>query len=346
MTNRDNADMRQQSRSKRLHLLVRLFVLVVSIVVLLFIVDVKNLIHYIGAISPFVIFLLVCVGVLRVWLTGVRWRMVNPDQSRQLTHWHYFRFMMITSTFNLIMPGALGGDVAKATLTLNTVNKNRIENLIAILVDHFIGLFSIIILGGVSLFFISDIPDKRPFYLLFSVLTGLFFLSLYAAANRTLLRIIERLFLRFGRVGARLVHILETWKAAMLYFRHNYQRVLLALLLCLPIHCLSFFTTYILAIQLDMPVSFFDITQILALVWVITAIPLTISGMGIRELSFVYFLSFYGVSAEAATALSIYMYIVTVLLGFAGVFFIFFKGKSLPHEEASLTQEPVTPSSS
>ncbi len=126
-----------------------------------------------------------------------------------------------------------------------------------------------------------------------------------------------------GGMGKRVVYVLETWKDALMFYRHNYHRLLLALLLCLPIHGLSFVTTYILAVNLGIVISFSDICMILALVWVITAIPITISGVGVRELSLIYFLSLYGVKAESATALSVYLYIVSVILGLIGLVFLF-----------------------
>jgi uncharacterized protein (TIRG00374 family) len=117
--------------------------------------------------------------------------------------------------------------------------------------------------------------------------------------------------------------VVETWKEALRFFRRNSHLLLTALLLCLPIHGLSFVTTYIIAKSLGIDVSFFDVSVVLSLVWVITAVPITISGAGVRELSVIYFLSLFGVQAEPATALSIYLYIVSLALGLIGLAFVF-----------------------
>ena len=311
------------TRTKVTTLLLRITFLVLSLIILIKMVDFKLVFHHVRDISLLVLGILVSLAILQTWLLGIRWQLVNPDVSGQLTGVQYFRLMMMTKPFNLIMPGALGGDFVKTVLTLKAVDNNRVNNVIAIVVDRFIGLSSIIIMGSIAMFFMSDIRDKGPFYGVFAILAAGFAVILVVAGNQWVLRLLESFFSRLGALGKQVIHFLETWINVLSFFRLNYHRLLLALLLCLPIHGLSFITTYLLAINLGITVSFFDICLILAIVWVITSIPITISGVGVRELSLIYFLSLYGVEAEPATALSISLYIVSIALGFIGLLFYF-----------------------
>lgn len=312
---------------------VRLAVLVLSVGLLIRVVDVRTVLHHVGDIPLSILGLLVLLALFRVWLSGVRWRLVNPDRSGQLDGWRYFRLMMMAKPFNLIMPGALGGDFVKTAFTLRAVRNRRVDNVIAIVVDYYLGLFSITVLGAGSLLFMSDIPDKQPFLLLFGGLAVLFAASFLAAGNPWLLRRLESALSRLGSPGRHLVHVLVTWKSAFQYFKASRHRLAAALLLCLPIHGVSFVTTYILAVHLGMGISFFDMSMILALVWVITAIPITISGAGVRELSLIYFLSLYGVRSEPATALSVYLTLVRIVLGVIGLGFLLFgNGRTVPEE--------------
>jgi len=321
---------------KRLLLASRLALLALSLALLWHLVDIRVVADCIGSIPLPVIVILMAVNLFRAWMTAVRWQWVNPDESKQLSSWQYFRLMMMAKPFNLIMPGALGGDFVRTAITLKTVKSNRVNNVIAIAADRFVGLLSITVLGVIALFFMSDIPDKRAFYCLFGLLTGGFVVILLVISNAWLLRLLESVFSRLGGLGKRLVHVLETWKKALLFFKCNYKRLLQAFLLCLPIHGLSFLTSYILAKILGMEVSFFDISLILALVWVITAVPITISGLGVRELSLIYFFSLYGVGAEAATALSVYLYVVSVAMGLIGLVFLF-----VGHKPGEINNEGV-----
>jgi hypothetical protein len=307
---------------KKIVFWLRLTALLLSIAVLLRMVKVQLVLSHIRDIPWYIFTVLVVIAIFRTWLNGLRWQLLNPDASRQLTRWQYFRFLMIAHAFNLIMPGALGGDFVKTAMTLKTVKSNRASNLIAIVADRYIGLFSIIMLGFISLIFATRIPDRMVFYRYFAVLMALFAGLSLISTQPWLFALLEKIFLRLGKVGSALNSLLDTWRGALLYFRKNYFRVLMAFLLCLPIHGVVFITKYTVARYLGISVSFFDICVVQALVWVITAVPVTISGAGVRELSVIYFLSFYGIDAESAAALSVYNYIVNVILGFIGFLFL------------------------
>ena len=316
--------MSEKSGSEKYTILLRLTFLAVSLAILIRIVDVKLVMNHVRDIPLRVLGFLVLLSIIRIWLTGLRWQLLNPDVSGQLSRWHYFRLMMISNTFNLFMPGALGGDIIRIALTMKTIQNKKLENLIAIVADRLIGFFSIIVLGSIALLFMSDIQDKWVFYLIFGLMLGIFLLTFIIAINTRMLRLLQSFFLWLGAIGSRLITLLETWKNALIFFRDNYLRVLGAILICLPIHGLAFLIAYFIAISLNIKVSFFDLCIILSLVWVIVAIPITIYGAGVRELSLIYFLSLYGVEAEKAAALSVYLYIIALCVGFIVFFLILF----------------------
>lgn len=299
--------------------LARLVFLFFLALILFRLIDLPGVWHDIRSVPIFILAPLVAVHILRTWLTGLRWKLLNPDVSGPLTRWQYFRLMMIANAFNLVMPGALGGDVARTAMTMQAVPSRRGENLIAIVVDRFVGLSSIVLLGSIALFLLSDIPDRTPFYFLFGVLYVVFVLTVLLAGSTRLMGVLETGFMKLGSVGSVPLRVLSTWRRSLSYFRAHRARVLAALGLCLPIHGISFLTYYLLAVKLDMPVTIFDISAVLALVWVITSVPITIAGAGVRELSLIYLLGLYEVSPESATALSIYVYVIGVFMAVIGV---------------------------
>jgi len=328
--------LKAKNTTKKYVLILRLLVLLFSVGLLIKMVDFRLVWRHIEDIPYYIFIALVGIGMVRAWLSGLRWRLINPDVSKQLSQWQYFRFLMIAHTFNLIMPGSLGGDFVKTAMALKTVKNNRAHNLIAIVADRFIGLFSIIMLGSLAMIFATKIPDRSVFYRSFGFLIFGFSSVILVSTNKFILKLVETICSHFGRLGRFLISFLNTWRSALLFFRQNYFRVFLALLLCLPIHGIVFLTKFVVAKYMNIPLTFFDVCAIQALVWVIAAIPITISGAGVRELTVIYFLSFYGVEAEAATALSMYSYIVAVLLGFIGILFLWNGNIALPFRQTSL----------
>jgi len=270
----------------------------------------------------YVLIILIFIGIFRTWLTGFRWQLMNPDESGQLSKWHYFRFLMMSKVFNLIMPGALGGDFFRAAATVNEVKYKKIDNVIAIIADRFVGLLSIILLGTLAFIFTKDIPDRSTFYILFAVIYFSVAAVIFLLTNPYLHNGFKKITSRLGHIGAALNNVAEAWQNALTFFKTHKKNVIMGILLCIPIHIISFFTAYLLARSINIHISFFDISLIIALVWLITAIPISISGVGVRELSMIYLFSLYGIGTEPATALSIYIYIVTVIMGLLGLMFI------------------------
>jgi len=275
----------------------------------------------------YVVVALVVIGIGRTWLTGLRWRFLNPDVTAQLKAWHYFRFAMIAHTFNLVMPGALGGDFVKTAFTLKAVEHHRIHNVMAIILDRFVGLLSILFLGTVAFLLLSDIPDKTAFYTYFGILYGILIVLIVLALNSHLHKLLISCFARLGKIGLWLNNVISIWKETVKYFSLNKRKVFHAGLICLPIHLASFCTTYYLAVMLNIRISFLEISLITSLVWIVTAVPITISGAGIREFSMIYLLSLYGIEGELATALSLYTYIISIILGLIGLLFMVEWGK-------------------
>ncbi len=308
---------------KKKTLLLRFLVLLLSVLFLIHLVDFPLVFSYIQEVPLLIVMLLLFIGILRTWLTGIRWRLLNPDQTQQLTGWQYFRFLMIANTYNLIMPGALGGDFIKTFLTLKAVRNKKADNLIAIIVDRFVGLLSILFLGTLAFILMKEVPQEEALRWFFLILYAGVFVAVVLALHPGFHAVMIKIFRIAGTPGKKLSRLPGAWQDALTFFSGNKRKVIQAFLLCLPIHCVSFVSAYILAIFLNIEISFYAISLITALVWLVTSIPITISGAGIRELSFIYLMSFYGVDAEPATALSLYKYILTLILGIMGLLFWF-----------------------
>ncbi len=308
--------------NKNYFFFLRIIILCTSILFIINIVDFALVVYYLKGVSWYILIILFSVGIIRTWFSGIRWQLINPDITGQLNKWQYFRFMMMANAFNLIMPGALGGDIVRSAMTVNAVKYKKIDNVIAIIADRFIGLISIFFLGAFALIFAGDIPSRSIFFNVFTVIFLTVGVIVFVLTNPYTLNLLEKITCRLGNIGLFINNIIQAWKNALLFFKTHKKNVLLGLLMCLPIHLISFLTAYLLAQSLGINVSFLNISLIIALVWLITAVPITISGAGVRELSMIYLFSIYGVAAEPATALSIYIYIVSLLLGIIGIFFI------------------------
>jgi len=315
---------------KRILVILRVVVLLACLVFLIYKIDFNNLIYNVLSKLPVGVFLaIVILSIFKVWLNGIRWKIVNTDNLRQLSDWDYFRYMMVSSSFNLVMPGALGGDTVKAIWVGSDVSSNKTRNVLSIFFDRVIGIFSIVFLGlfffTLSSFFNYNI--KIIVWIITLALLILFILLMRYIKIGSFDRLI-RGWQTKKSILLKIKQVLIIFEDIVIFFLKKPQVFIYALLLSIVMHVLWFAVNYIIAYFLGIRISFYDISMISCMVWFITAIPVSISGIGIREISYISLLSSYGISAESATGLSLYVFSVSIIVGLLGLPFIFtFKRK-------------------
>lgn len=98
-----------------------------------------------------------CVGVLR-------WRVLLYAQGIKVSFFSAFRLTYIGFFFNLVIPGATGGDVVKAVYVARGQSK-KAEAVTTVILDRFVGLYTIVVLSlfGVlyKFSFLWNYPGKR-----------------------------------------------------------------------------------------------------------------------------------------------------------------------------------------
>jgi len=75
-------------------------------------------------------------------------------------------------------------------------------------------------------------------------------------------------------------------------------------------------------VLLQIDISFLNIVFALSLVSLISAIPISVGGHGVRELTLVFFLSLFDVSTDQVIALVAISYIQRIIFSFSAVLFL------------------------
>ncbi len=84
---------------------------------------------------------------LLVW----RWRRLLSVAGVHLSWRMTFRLVMIAGFFNMFVPGALGGDLAKASVLARETPGRRVESLLTIFVDRLLGVLGLVVLTAISM---------------------------------------------------------------------------------------------------------------------------------------------------------------------------------------------------
>jgi uncharacterized membrane protein YbhN (UPF0104 family) len=238
-------------------------------------------------------------------LGSLRWHILLRVQNISLGYWRVLRLFMIGTFFNLFMFGTVGGDVVKAFYLVRESANRRAAALLSVLMDRLIGLLALIVLS-------VAIMGLQAQLFLVSSGTRLLFISVATILAGAVCAIV----LSFLIAGLGLVHKLPPRlpgrqkivdaSAAYITYGREWRASLAAFALSLVAHMASFMIFFFAAQAFTASLSLRNIFTVMPVVNTITALPLSINGMGLREGVFEELLGgLYSVPTEIAVLVSL-----------------------------------------
>ena len=263
-----------------------------------------------------------------------RWKILLAVQDIHLTWFRSWQLFMVGMFFNLFMLGSTGGDVVKMYLTMREAPGRKAAALLSVFMDRVIGMLALIFLSIFFLYFRYDLLNHgEGSSALLNALLWLMAVALLAIVGM------------FVVSGLGWVHYLPAWtpwrgrfvemSAACHLYACGWRRTIWAFFISFPLFAMFFTTFYFAARAFTDQLGLVDIFSVMPIVAVITAIPISISGIGVREGLFVSLLAPFGVSAAVATLISVSGFLInTVGSLIGGLVFLFYRSSS--HEAVNL----------
>jgi uncharacterized membrane protein YbhN (UPF0104 family) len=191
--------------------------------------------------------------------------------------------------FNLVLPTSVGGDVVRAWC-LDAKTGRRLNAFLSVLVDRLSGLLILLLVACVG---VAVYPRPLPFLVVGSVW------SLAAAALLGLL-----LLPALTRWTARFERLTQLAEGVRFYGRH--PRLLLGTAaLSVVVQLANVLLVYCVGQAIGLPVPAVYYLIFVPLVSLLTLLPISLNGMGIREWTTALFLDPLGVSGGAALCLAL-----------------------------------------
>jgi uncharacterized membrane protein YbhN (UPF0104 family) len=249
--------------------------------------------------SPYAFVSAIALYLFAQFISTLRWRLLLPGALRIRK---LFSLYMIGSFFNILLPGLIGGDAVKAFYLYQVTGRGSLT-LSSIFMDRYIGFVMLI----------TTCTAAFPFG--YSYLQGSHLVWMLPVI---VLTFIITSFLVFGlRLGKR-IKILSEFYDYFHSYRNHKGIIAKALLISALVQFSGISTVYILAIGIGEHLPFLALLIFLPLIVMFAALPISISGIGIREGAFVLFFGLIGVKPDVATALSLSWFLTTVAGNFLG----------------------------
>jgi len=276
----------------------------------------KTIVYNIRLLDPVVFISAVALYLIAAIVSTLRWKLLIPYHTKTS---RLFSIYMIGSFFNTYMPGTIGGDAVKAyylnkelLASKTTPSLQEQPSLIlaiaSIFMDRYIGLAALLSLGVAAFpFGIRHLEKASSGWPVIWIIPAT--AVIFAAASILIFKF---------RVGERLKYLLKFYN----YFRlYSSKRGLIAraFIYSIVVQLLGILSVYIIARGLSLDAPFLLLIIFLPIIILVSSLPISISGIGLREGSFILLLGSIRIPAEKSLTFSIIWYLSVFVAGVWGL---------------------------
>lgn len=254
-------------------------------------------------------------------LNTYKWQQLLKILGSNVSYFRLLAVNFIGLFYALFLPTQVSGEIVKG-VKLSRMERNISgSNIIAsITIDRITGLLALTVLFFISLSFASPLINKIQFSLIALVLFGLILIF-----TVTLLNIqASDMFERFGQTIFKAKGLKKLkppfsslWRSLKAYQNSRLglgEAVIYSFIYQLLVTEVIYFVAHALGIN----VSFIELVWIVAVMSIAQLLPISISGIGVREGIFVFLLKGYYVPSQEALALSLTVFGISILMGLTG----------------------------
>ncbi len=280
----------------------------------------RTIIYNLTLLNPFAFLGATGLYIITAYLSTLRWKLLIPFHNKTS---RLFSIYMIGSFFNTYMPGTVGGDAVKAYYLNKELHAPRISTaedqkevtnslavaIASVFMDRYVGLSALLTLGMLAFPFGIRYLEKAsvhwPVIWLVPAVAGVFVATTFVI-------------FRF-RFGERVKFLL---KASEYFQFYRSKRKVLAcgFIYSIMVQLLVILSVFILSQGLSMHIPFLSLLIFMPIIILVSSLPISISGIGLREGTFIFLLGSTGISADKSITLSVVWFMSVFVAGVWGLF--------------------------
>ena len=246
-------------------------------------------------------------------IISYRWNMIMKTQGIEYSFKDTLTMYAIGFSAGVITPGKFGEFIKVFYLKNDGYPLGK--SFLVTLLDRLFDLFVLIFVAYFSLFVFINIFEKQIFIssLLLVLIAALIVILRYkkAVAKNLLERVYQILIpKRFKRNGIANFHDFYTD-----FQLPNYPQLVSITSLSIVVAIISFINAYLLALSLGINISFLNLVACFSIATLVALIPISIYGIGVRDISLITLFSYIGLSNESAIAFSTILLITYIISG-------------------------------
>ncbi len=284
--------------------------------------DINLISELLLSINPWLFILAFTIALSRNIFGGFRWKILLRTKKYHFSVIGLTKYYLISLYFNFFLPTAVGGDVARGYyLSKQGVGKKDVIG--SIIIERALGIAALVSFSTLSLFFCYNVINSKIKIIVIILdiccLTLVFF---YEKTDLLLEKILPDSIIRKLQKLFNLIQNIKDYGKSPTILLYGF-------FVSIIFQVFSIFSIYLISISLGSSVSFIYFLLLLPIIWLITMIPITINGLGLREGAFIFLFTEIGMAKEMAMAISLLFLLQTIIQGMIGGIFFLLERDSL-----------------
>lgn len=249
------------------------------------------------------------------WISSYRWQLLLAAKNVHVTLSQLFSYYMIGMFVNNFMPGSVGGDVVKSYHLFRRTKEMEIA-VVSVFLERFTGLIGLSIVSIIGLF-IGSSHLMTPL-VWGSVVGAVAILALMIVALWMLPAFLQR-FPWFTRVvPAKVRGVAGGIYEALVSYRHEMPTVWGTIAISVVLQLMFAAYYYFASVAMGIPIDFIYFVLFLPMVTLVSLVPFSFGGLGVREAVMVALFSGVGVAKADVLSVSLTVHFINTLLSFWG----------------------------
>jgi uncharacterized protein (TIRG00374 family) len=251
--------------------------------------------------------------IVGIALRAVRWRALLRAQSVTVPLSRLVALYYVGSFFNIMLPTGVGGDAVRAYELARDCGSSPIS-VGTVLADRAIGLLALFLMAALALPFSVHLLDTWLIALVLALTVGSFVGVALFLWPEPLRRISHAL-------PTRLRYWINRPALRKIYFSfrgYNWRALTIAAGVSVLFNLLLVAVNVLIGISLDVHVGLQYYLIVTSIASALLILPISISGLGVREWEYVVLFGRVGVPATTAVSMSLAFYLINVLSGLIG----------------------------
>jgi uncharacterized protein (TIRG00374 family) len=307
---------------KKLTTILRIIVGIGLIVFLLWRLDINQLFTKISGVNVIYLLYGLIPYFLFVIISAWRWQVLLDYKKFQIPFPRTTIIYFIALFFNNLLPTTIGGDGIRV---LYSMDKRKADSLAVVLADRILGFIGLFIFALIAVLYLWIEKRQTEFFLYMSggliVLIIVTYILFSERAYRRISPVVRKI--TIFKLGERLSHLHDSFTD----FGHAWGPITLCTVHSIIIQALLAIGPFLVLRALgNYEIGILPFFIYLPIINVVSMIPISLNGIGVRESFFVLLFSRVGLPGETALAVSIISFLLIFLWSIlGGIFFIVYR---------------------